>query len=35
MAFESTQDSFPFAHVAVVVNDPGDNVIKTEMIFTV
>lgn len=35
VAFDRTQDSFPFAHIAIVFNDPVDNVIKKEIIFTV
>lgn len=35
VAFDRTQDSFPFAHTAIVFNDPVDNIIKKEIIFTV
>lgn len=34
VAFDRTQDSFPFAHIAVVLNDAVDNVIEKEMIFS-
>lgn len=35
VAFDRTQDSFPFAHTAIVFNDPVDNIIKKKIIFTV
>lgn len=31
VAFDRTQDSFPFAHIATVFNDPVDNVIKKRL----